>query len=47
MCGSLLALRLCEDTSSDQETDSETLGPHTDLNDLLSGGLVTNKMIRE
>lgn len=36
----LLPLRLCEDTRSDEETDRKSLRPHTDLHDLLRGGLV-------
>lgn len=47
MRGRLLPLRLCEDTRSDEETDGKSLRPHTDLDDLLRGGLVpihtTNK----
>lgn len=36
----MLALVLCEDTSSNHDTDSKALGPHTCLDDLLRHRLV-------
>jgi hypothetical protein len=37
---------MTESTGSNQEADSETLGPHTSLDDLLRVGLVSKNSIR-